>query len=132
MTPDGYYRTGDVFRRDADGFYYFLGRNDDMFTSGGENIWPSEVEIMLERHPAIRQAVVVPVPDELKGQKPVAFVVLRAGQHVDRGRDQILHARERRALPASAPGLVPAGNAARRHQQDRPQSAGHPRRARFQ
>ncbi len=80
ITPDGYYRSGDVFRRDENGFFYFLGRNDDMFTSGGENIWPSEVEIMLERHPAIRQAVVVPVPDELKGQKPVAFVVLRAGQ----------------------------------------------------
>jgi long-chain acyl-CoA synthetase len=75
MTPDGYYISGDVFRRDADGFYYFVGRADDMFVSGGENIYPGEVEALLERHPAIQQACVVAIPDEIKGQKPVAFVV---------------------------------------------------------
>jgi long-chain acyl-CoA synthetase len=80
MTPDGYYRTGDVFRRDADGFFFFVGRVDDMFVCGGENIYPGEVEKMLERHPGIHQAAVLPVPDELKGQKPVAFVV-RAAAH---------------------------------------------------
>ena len=79
MTADGYYVTGDVMRRDADGFYYFVGRADDMFVCGGENIYPGEVEAMLERHPEIRQACVVPVPDELKGAKPVAFVVPVAG-----------------------------------------------------
>ncbi len=79
MTEDGFYITGDVFRRDADGFYYFVGRADDMFVSGGENIYPGEVEKMLERHPDIHQAVVVPVDDELKYQKPVAFVVPRPG-----------------------------------------------------
>jgi long-chain acyl-CoA synthetase len=83
MTPDGFYRTGDVFRRDADGFYYFVGRADDMFVSGGENIYPGEVEKMLEQHPAIHQAVVVPLPDELKGMKPVAFVVTRPDSEVD-------------------------------------------------
>ena len=80
MTPDGYYITGDVFRRDADGFFYFVGRADDMFVCGGENIYPSEVEKMLERHPAVHQACVVPVPDELKAHKPVAFIVPRAGR----------------------------------------------------
>jgi long-chain acyl-CoA synthetase len=75
MTPDGYYISGDVFRRDAEGFYYFVGRADDMFVSGGENIYPGEVEALLERHPAIQQACVVAIPDEIKGQKPVAFVV---------------------------------------------------------
>jgi acyl-CoA synthetase (AMP-forming)/AMP-acid ligase II len=70
--------TGDVFRRDADGFHYFVGRTDDMFVSGGENIYPGEVEKMLEKHPGIHQAAVIPVPDELKGHKPIAFVV-RAG-----------------------------------------------------
>ncbi len=75
MTADGFYVTGDVFRRDADGFFYFVGRADDMFVSGGENVYPGEVEKMLETHPAIRQAAVVPIDDELKGQKPVAFVV---------------------------------------------------------
>ena len=79
MTPDGYYVTGDVMRRDAAGFYYFVGRADDMFVCGGENIYPGEVETMLESHPGIRQACVVPVPDEVRGAKPVAFVVRAAG-----------------------------------------------------
>jgi acyl-CoA synthetase (AMP-forming)/AMP-acid ligase II len=80
---DGFYYTGDVFRRDADGFYFFVGRRDDMFVSGGENIYPGEVEKMLESHPAVDQAVVVPVDDDIKGTKPVAFVVLRAGHALD-------------------------------------------------
>jgi acyl-CoA synthetase (AMP-forming)/AMP-acid ligase II len=79
MTSDGYYVTGDVMRRDADGFYYFVGRADDMFVCGGENIYPGEVETMLEGHPGIRQACVVPVPDDVRGAKPVAFVVRAAG-----------------------------------------------------
>ena len=80
VTADGFYRTGDVFRRDAAGFHYFLGRTDDMFVCGGENIHPGDVERMLERHQAVAQACVVPVDDDIKGQKPVAFVVLRAGE----------------------------------------------------
>jgi len=80
FTPEGYYITGDVFRRDEQGFYYFLGRTDDMFVSGGENIYPSEVEKMLETHPAVEQAAVIAVPDEIKGAKPVAFVVLKRGR----------------------------------------------------
>jgi acyl-CoA synthetase (AMP-forming)/AMP-acid ligase II len=83
MTPDGYYRTSDVFRRDANGFFYFVGRVDDMFVCGGENIYPGEVEKMLERHPDIHQAAVIPVPDELKGHKPVAFVVRASGAALD-------------------------------------------------
>ena len=55
LTPDGFYITGDVFRRDADGFHYFVGRTDDMFVSGGENIYPADVERMLERHPDSRK-----------------------------------------------------------------------------
>ena len=66
ITPDGFYVTGDVFRRDADGFHYFVGRTDDMFVSGGENIYPADVERMLERHPAVSHAAVVPVDDEIK------------------------------------------------------------------
>ncbi|WP_251881201.1 class I adenylate-forming enzyme family protein [Achromobacter sp. Marseille-Q4954] len=77
MTEDGFYITGDVMRRDENGFHYFVGRADDMFVCGGENIYPGEVEKMLERHPAIFQACVVPLPDALKGMKPVALVVLR-------------------------------------------------------
>ncbi|MDB5866937.1 MAG: long-chain fatty acid--CoA ligase [Betaproteobacteria bacterium] len=76
---DGWYHTGDIARRDAEGFYYFIGRNDDMFVCGGENIFPIEVEQVLERHPAVHQAYVMPFEHEMKGQAPYAFVVLRAG-----------------------------------------------------
>jgi long-chain acyl-CoA synthetase len=79
FTPDGFYITGDVFRRDENGFHTFIGRTDDMFVSGGENIYPGDVERMLERHPDIAQACVVPIDDEIKGQKPVAFVILKPG-----------------------------------------------------
>ena len=79
LTPDGWYKSGDVFRRDETGCYWFVGRTDDMFVSGGENIFPSEVERVLARHPDVVQAAVVPVPDEIKGTKPVAFVVARPG-----------------------------------------------------
>jgi acyl-CoA synthetase (AMP-forming)/AMP-acid ligase II len=80
MTDDGYYITGDIMRRDAGGFYYFVGRADDMFVCNGENVYPGEVEKMLECHPAVHQACVVPVADEIRGQKPVAFVVRTPGQ----------------------------------------------------
>jgi acyl-CoA synthetase (AMP-forming)/AMP-acid ligase II len=74
---DGWYYTGDICRRDADGFYYFIGRTDDMFVTGGENIFPVEIETLLERHPSVHQAVVLPFEHEMKGQVPYAFVVLR-------------------------------------------------------
>jgi acyl-CoA synthetase (AMP-forming)/AMP-acid ligase II len=74
---DGWYDTGDVMRRDRSGFYYFTGRADDMFVCGGENVYPGEIEKMLERHPAVLQAAVVAVPDEIKGEIPIAFVVLK-------------------------------------------------------
>jgi len=80
FTADGFYITGDVFRRDENGFHYFVGRSDDMFVSGGENIYPADVERMLERHPGIAQAAVVPVDDDIKGTKPVAFVIPKPGQ----------------------------------------------------
>jgi long-chain acyl-CoA synthetase len=83
LTPDGFYITGDVFRRDADGFHYFVGRTDDMFVSGGENIYPADVERMLERHPGVAQAAVVPIEDDIKGQKPVAFVIRKPGHALD-------------------------------------------------
>lgn len=83
FTDDGYYITGDVFRRDELGFFWFIGRHDDMFVCGGENIWPGEVEKLLESHPQVQQACVVPVVDDIKGQKPVAWVIPRAGENLD-------------------------------------------------
>ncbi|OYY78186.1 MAG: hypothetical protein B7Y43_07165 [Sphingomonas sp. 28-62-20] len=80
---DDWYDTGDIVRRDADGFFHFVGRADDMFVCGGENVFPAEVETLLESHPDVAQAAVVPAPDFIKGQIPVAFVVPRAGTHPD-------------------------------------------------
>ena len=81
---DGWYHSGDILRRDAEGWYYFVGRSDDMFVSSGHNIYPQDVEIMLERHDDIEQACVIPVPDEIKHTLPVAFVFKRKGDSVTR------------------------------------------------
>jgi long-chain acyl-CoA synthetase len=77
VLKDGWYDSGDVMRRDNDGFYYFVGRADDMFVCSGENIYPVEVEKLLESHPSVRQACVVPLADEERSAVPVAFVVLQ-------------------------------------------------------
>ncbi|QGZ65462.1 class I adenylate-forming enzyme family protein [Paraburkholderia acidisoli] len=76
---DGWYDSGDVMRRDENGFFYFVGRADDMFVCAGENIYPVEVEKLLESHPDVRQASVVPLPDEERAAVPVAFVVRQPG-----------------------------------------------------
>lgn len=80
---EGWYYSGDVMRRDADGFYYFIGRADDMFVCSGENIYPGEVEKLLEGHPSVQQAAVVPLEDDERGQVPVAFIVPKTGASID-------------------------------------------------
>ncbi len=80
---DGWIDTGDIVRRDANGFHYFVGRGDDMFVTSGENVHPGEVESVLERHPDIMQAAVVPVADDIRGTLPHAFVVPRHGAEID-------------------------------------------------
>jgi len=79
---DGWLHTGDVFRRDKDGFFYFRSRLDDMFSCGGENIYPKEVENLLFAHPDVVNAVVAPVPHPVKGFVPAAMVIARAGSTV--------------------------------------------------
>ena len=79
----GWLDTGDILKHDADGWYYFVGRADDMFVCAGENIYPGDVEAMLERHKDIMQAIVVPAPNELKAHVPYAFVVARTGAAID-------------------------------------------------
>lgn len=76
---DGWLRTGDIFQRDKAGFFYFKSRVDDMFSCGGENIYPKEVEDLLFRHPAVANAVVAPVPHAVKGYVPAAMIVLNKG-----------------------------------------------------
>ena len=80
---DGWLRTGDVVRRDADGYFYFKSRMDDMFSCGGENIYPKEVEDLLFQHPAVANAVVVAVPHAVKGWVPAAMVVLNRGAQAE-------------------------------------------------
>lgn len=74
---DGYLRTGDIFRRDEDGFFFFMGRIDDQFSCGGENINPKEVELLLVQHPDVVDAVVAPIPHPVKGLAPAALVTVR-------------------------------------------------------
>jgi acyl-CoA synthetase (AMP-forming)/AMP-acid ligase II len=79
---DGWLHTGDVFRRDHDGFFYFRSRLDDMFSCGGENVYPKEVENVLFAHPDVVNAVVAAVPHTVKGFVPAAMVVVRPGASV--------------------------------------------------
>jgi 2-furoate---CoA ligase len=72
---DGWYHTGDVGRLDEDGDLWVEGRLDDMIISGGENVHPLEVEDVLTRHPGVREAAVVGLPDDRLGQRVTAFVV---------------------------------------------------------
>jgi 2-furoate---CoA ligase len=73
----GWYFTGDLGYRDGDGDYWVTGRVDDMIISGGENVYPIEVEDVLARHPDVSEAAVVGLPDEKWGQAVTAFVVPR-------------------------------------------------------
>ena len=77
MTEDGFFITGDLFRTNKYGFYFYMGRSDDMFKSGGEKIYPTEIEAIIDRHPDVAMSAVVGVEDDIKGYKPYAFVQLR-------------------------------------------------------
>jgi len=72
---DGWLATRDLMRRDEDGYYYFVGRADDLINVAGENVYPKEVEQLLLRHPEVRDVAVVRAPHPTKGDVPVAFVV---------------------------------------------------------
>ena len=76
---DGWLRTGDVAERDEEGFYRIKGRLKDMYISGGENVYPAEVESVLHEHPSVSDAAVVGIPDQRWGEVGVAFVVSDGG-----------------------------------------------------
>jgi long-chain acyl-CoA synthetase len=92
---DGWFRTGDLARRDEDGFYYIVDRAKDMIIRGGFNVYPREVEEVLMTHPAVSLAAVVGVPHDSHGEEVKAFVILRDGESVTAaqlvawGRDQM-------------------------------------------
>lgn len=77
----GWLHTGDLAERDSEGFYWLRGRISEMYISGGENVYPAEVEAAISAHPAVGEAVVVGVPDRRWGESGVAFVVPQAGAH---------------------------------------------------
>ncbi|MBO9421133.1 AMP-binding protein [Labrenzia sp. R4_2] len=83
FTVDGWLKSGDIARRDEDGYYYIVDRIKDMYISGGENVYPAEVEKVLDAHPAIMEAVVIGVPDEKWGEVGAAFLVPRPGEEID-------------------------------------------------
>ena len=83
ITPDGWYRSGDGGHIDSDGYVYVTDRIKDMIISGGENIYPAEIERVLAEHPALADVAVIGVPDERWGEVPKAVVVLRPDASVE-------------------------------------------------
>jgi crotonobetaine/carnitine-CoA ligase len=79
----GWYHSGDLVRADAGGYYYFVGRKKDVVRRNGENIACAEVEAVLRTHPKIRDAAVIPVPDEVRGEEAKAHVLLVEGCAAD-------------------------------------------------
>jgi long-chain acyl-CoA synthetase len=76
---NGWFHTGDIGYRDADGFYYIVDRKSDMIIRGGENIYPREIDEVLYQHPDVAAAAAVGVPDELYGEEVAAVIVLKPG-----------------------------------------------------
>jgi fatty-acyl-CoA synthase len=77
---DGWLHTGDMAKQDDEGYFYIIGRSKDMFISGGENVYPAEVESVMYAHPAVAEAALIGVPHEKWGEVGKAFVVVEKGQ----------------------------------------------------
>ena len=77
---DGWLYTGDLFKKDKDGYLYFVDRLKYMIVTAGYNIYPKEVENVLYNHPAILEAGVIGIPDKVKGDIPKAYIVLQGDQ----------------------------------------------------
>jgi acetyl-CoA synthetase len=98
---DGWYLSGDLARRDADGYYWFVGRADDVIKAAGHLISPFEVESALMTHPAVSQAGVIGVPDPVAGTAVKAFVELKSGQVASEALRKDILAHARRQLGAA-------------------------------
>ena len=85
---EGWYYSGDIGTRDADGHFFIHDRKKNLIVSGGENIYPAEVERVLGQHPAVAEAAVIGRPDARWQEVPVAYLVRRAGATADRRRDR--------------------------------------------
>ena len=80
---DGWLHTGDIGRVDGEGFVYITGRAKEMMIIGGENVYPREIENVLESHPAVAEAAVIGVRDDVRGELPMGFVILKDGVATD-------------------------------------------------
>jgi long-chain acyl-CoA synthetase len=80
---DGWFRSGDLGRRDADGWYYIVDRSKDMIIRGGYNVYPREIEEVLHEHPAVAEAAVLGVKHDELGEEVAAAVVLKPGASAD-------------------------------------------------
>ncbi len=124
LTPDGFYKTGDVGTIDADGYLTVIDRLGDIIITGGENVYPAEVEAVLTQHPGIADVAVIGIPDDTWGETVHAVVVARTGPYTDGqfAREVIGFAKERLAgfkcptgvtlvpsLPRNATGKVVRG-----------------------
>lgn len=103
ISGEGWLRTGDLARRDEDGLYYVIGRKKEMFISGGENVYPVEVESVLTAYPAVAEAAVVAAPDQRWGEVGWAFIRVADGMEPPHASDLATFCRER-----LAPYKVPA------------------------
>jgi fatty-acyl-CoA synthase len=93
---DGWFKTGDAAMQDADGFYYLVDRKKDMFISGGENVYPAEVEAALCELDAVAEAAVIGIPDPQWGEVGQAYLILRPGAALSL-EDVLSHCRARLA-----------------------------------
>jgi acetyl-CoA synthetase len=98
---DGWYLSGDLMRRDRDGYYWFVGRADDVIKSAGHLIGPFEVESALMEHPAVIEAAVIGKPDPVAGESVKAFVVLRSGHEATPALVREIHGFARSRLGAA-------------------------------
>ncbi len=118
LRSNGWFRTGDLGHIDDEGYIFLHDRLKDMIVSGGENIYPAEVEAVLQDHPSVAEVAVISVPDDRWGETPIAFVVPAPGHAVDEGaliefsRSKLAHYKCPRsvvgvdALPRNASGKV--------------------------
>jgi len=79
ISPEGWFRSGDLARRDAEGWYYIVDRTKDLIIRGGYNVYPREIEEVLLTHPAVSLAAVIGVPDDVHGEEVKAYVILKPG-----------------------------------------------------
>jgi len=110
FAPGGWLKSGDLARQDEDGYYYIVGRLKDMYISGGENVYPAEVENVLADHPAVLEAAVIGMADARWGEVGCAFILPRPGESVPDGAELAAFCRARLAAYKVPKSFVPVAD----------------------